>query len=139
MNLYSISKNKLNDHLELRYIFVGILNTAFAFCIFPLFYFFLESFVSSYQLILGVAYIATTSFAFLTQKHIVFRSNGSHVREFLRFLLLQIFIYILNICYLSWVLPFFNLNVIYVQITFTLLIFVISYFWNKLVTFNLKQ
>ena len=139
MIVYKFFISLFRSKLEFRYLIIGTLNTLFAFGIFPLFYILLRPIISSYEVILIIAYIATSLFSFLMQKYLVFRSSGSHVAEFCKFIFLQFIIYILNLIFLNKILDSYNIDIIYLQIIFTLFIFVLSFIWNKWLTFRVLR
>ena len=137
--MFDYIKHLFKNIIEFRYLLIGILNTAFSFTFFPVFYFLLHDKKLNYEIILALAYIFTTLFSFLTQRFFVFKSRGNYINELSKFILFQFVIYIINIIFLSVVLPFNIINIIFVQIVFALMIFVMGYFWNKFITFKVRK
>jgi len=121
--------------VNFRYFIIGFINTFFSLLIFPLLYFFFKNELSLNH-ILGLAYICTFCFSFLTQKFLVYKLNFFLLKEVYLFLILHLFIYTINIYFLPLFLKVFENGIILTQLLFTLLILFLNFIISKYLIFK---
>ena len=79
---------------KVRFVIAGIVNMAIRYLIFVLLG--LAFSVSRYQLVLLATWLLSSVIAFFSYKHLVFRTEGNHLKEFVKSLLIWCLSYVLN-------------------------------------------
>ncbi len=82
---------------RIRFLIVGGINTLWGIAAYPILYLILNPLGVNYLVTLVLAYAVSIAFSFTTQKYLVFRTKGKHVRELAKFLGLQCVILVLNL------------------------------------------
>jgi len=124
-----------NDSLKLRYLIVGGWNTAAGYLIFAAIYGLAAKHVS-YLLIAALSHFLAVTQSFLTQRHLVFHSDGSGKREYLRFHIAHLGSLAAGLCLLPLLVEWVGLSPLYAQALVTLLIVIASFFVHQHYTFK---
>ena len=131
-NFFSLLFSK---SVNFRYLIIGFLNTIFSLLIFPLLYLLFKNELILNH-ILGLAYICTFCFTFLTQKFLVYKLKFFLLREVYLFLILHLFIFTINIYFLPIFINIFENGIILTQLLFTLLILFLNFIISKYLIFK---
>lgn len=129
--------NKLWLNEQFRFLAVGLSNTLWGIVSFPILYVLLHSQIENYVLILTISYLLNTLISFVTQKIFVFKSKGNHLREFMKFSLLQVLIFSINLFFLPIAMKASGWGPVIPQIIFSFTVAVVSYFFHKQITFKI--
>ena len=121
---------------RVRFLIVGGVNTLWGIAAYPLLYVVLNPLGVNYLVTLVLAYAVSIAFSFTTQKYLVFRTKGKHVRELSKFLGLQCVILVLNLIALPALVIATGWNPLIIQVILSIVIAVISYFFHNHVTFR---
>ena len=121
-----------------RFLIVGALNTIWGIAAYPVLYVILNPLGVNYLVTLVLAYAVSVAFSFTTQKYVVFKTQGNHVRELSRFLGLQGGIFALNLIALPALVVATGWNPVFIQIGLSIVVAILSYFFHDLVTFRAK-
>jgi putative flippase GtrA len=120
--------------LKIRYLCVGLWNTAFSFLFFWLLLHLLEPQIG-YLSVLTVAYPVTVAQAHFMQRRFVWDTKNRYGAELKRFVLVYIAQYILNV-FLLWIsVGIWSFPVVYSQIVITGILVVVFFTINKSWTF----
>jgi len=125
----------LNDK-RVRFLIVGGINTLWGIAAYPVLYLILNPLGVNYLVTLVLAYAVSIAFSFTTQKYLVFRTKGKHLRELSKFLGLQCFILVLNLIALPALVIATGWNPVIIQVMLSIASAVISYFFHNHVTFR---
>ncbi len=79
---------------KVRFVIAGICNMGIRYLIFVLLG--LAFTVNRYQIILLATWLSSSVIAFLSYKYLVFRTEGNHIKEFVKSLLIWCLSYVLN-------------------------------------------
>lgn len=121
---------------EFRFLLVGASNTIWGIISYPIYYWVLHRFGVNYLLILVITYLLNGIISFTTQKYLVFRTRGNHLREFWKFFLLQVATLSINLILLPLAVTNFRLNPVIAQTVFISLLVLVNFFFHKYVTFK---
>ena len=121
---------------RIRFLIVGGVNTLWGIAAYPLLYVILNPLGVNYLVTLVLAYAVSIAFSFTTQKYLVFRTKGKHLRELSKFLGLQCVILVLNLLALPALVIATGWSPVIVQVMLSIVIAVISYFFHNHVTFR---
>lgn len=124
---------------KVRFLFAGLLNTAFGLGTYFALYCLLVPLKFHYLAILVVSHAVCMTFAFLTNKFLVFRTSGNYLREYMKFCTFQIPYFLMNLVALPILVELVGMDPVMAQIMFTILAIVSSYFWHSRVTFSASQ
>ncbi len=125
-----------NDHREkVLYLLVGGWNTIFQWASFSLFYYFLNDVVFS-SWILVITKVFASLNGFLCYRYIVFGSRGHPLKEFLRFQLVYLPLFLVNLVVLPLALAYTSLNAYVVQALFAVFSVVAGFIGNRYFTFR---
>jgi len=91
-----------------------------------------------YLIVLTVSQIVCVTFAFLTNKFLVFRTKGNYGTEFMKFITFHLSYFLVNLAALPVLVVFFGINPIIAQTSFAVMVIVSSYFWHSRITFSSK-
>ena len=120
----------------LRYVIAGSANTALGLTFYPFLLWAVPFFRTHYLMALGIAQVVCLCFAYLIYKLVVFRTRGNVAREFGRFSSFYLANYAANWALLPLLVEFAHMHPSIVQIGFSLIVLVGSYFWHSRVTFR---
>jgi len=120
----------------LRYLMAGAANTALGFTFYPFLLWAVPFFRTHYLVALGVAQVVCLCFAYMTYKLGVFRTQGNVMREFGFFSSFYLFVYAANWALLPLLVEYAHMDPAIVQVGFSLIVLVGSYFWHSRVTFR---
>ena len=124
------------DHREkVLYLVVGLWNTFFQWASFSLFYFLLHDYIFS-SWILVITKIFSSTNGFLCYRYIVFGSRGHPLREFLRYQLVWLPIFVINLIALPLALEYTTLNAYVIQAVFAAFSVVVGFVGNNYFTFR---
>lgn len=124
------------DHREkVLYLLVGGWNTLFQWVTFSLLYYFLSDVVFS-SWILVITKLFSSVNGFLCYRYIVFGSRGHPVKEFLRFQLVYLPLFLVNLVVLPLALAYTSLNAYVIQALFAVFSVVAGFLGNKYYAFR---
>lgn len=120
---------------KVSFVLVGALNTAFGLAAYPVLYFLLTPMRFHYLQVLAVSQVICITFAFISNKYMVFRTVGNHVQEYLRFLSFHLIYFLINLAALPFMVEVLSMNPVWAQSFFAVAVIVSSYFWHSRITF----
>jgi putative flippase GtrA len=121
---------------KIRFLLAGALNTAIGLAVYPALYFMAAPLKLHYLTILTISQILCVTFAFLTNKFLVFRTSGNLLRESGKFLTFHLSYFLVNLAALPALVEFAGMNPVWGQTLFAVLVIVTSYFWHSRITFS---
>ena len=121
---------------KVRFLLAGALNTAIGLAVYPSLYFLAAPLKLHYLTILVISQVVCVTFAFLTNKFLVFRTSGNYLRESGKFLTFHSFYFLLNLAALPALVELAGMNPVWAQTLFAVLVIVTSYFWHSRITFS---
>jgi len=121
---------------KMHFILVGALNTAFGLAAYPILYMLLTPLRFHYLQVLAVSQVICITFAFVSNKYMVFRTVGNHVQEYLRFLTFHMIYFLINLAVLPLMVEVLSMSPIWAQSFFAVAVIVSSYFWHSRITFT---
>lgn len=124
---------------KFRFLLAGVLNTAIGLMVYPALYFSLAPLKLHYLTILTISQVLCVTFAFLTNKFMVFRTSGNYLREFGKFVTFHLSYFLVNLAALPVLVEFAGMNPVWAQTLFAVLVIVTSYFWHSRITFSTKH
>lgn len=124
---------------EFRFLLVGASNTIWGIISYPIYYLFLHPLGVNYLVILVLTYFVNGVISFTSQKYLVFRTRGNHLREFWKYFLLQASTLGINLVVLPLAVQGLKVNPAIAQTAFIVLVVVSSFFFHKYVTFKQKH
>jgi putative flippase GtrA len=124
------------DHREkVLYLLVGMWNTLFQWASFSLFYYLLHDYIFSSWILVITKIFASTN-GFLCYRYIVFGSRGHPLKEFLRFQLVWLPIFVVNLVVLPLALEYTSLSAYLIQALFAVVSVIVGFIGNKYFTFQ---
>ena len=123
---------------KIRYLIVGIYNTIFVYLVFVLLFYYFSSFVN-YVLLLGLCHIIGVTNNFFTYRAFVFNVRKNNLRNYLRFNLVYLFTYLINLVLLVILTKKIYLNIYLAQGLIIVSIAIIGFFLNKNYSFSNKK
>lgn len=132
-DIYNVGK--LLNNQKIKYLFVGIYNTVFVYLVFVLLFFYFSSIVN-YALLLGLCHIIGVTNNFFTYKAFVFKVKKNNWQNYLKFNLVYLFTYLLNLVLLVILTKQMNLNIYLAQGLIIILIAIVGFFLNKNYSFS---
>ncbi len=123
---------KLSD--KIRFLFVGGFNAGVSYLLYILFCFLLGT--GAYQIALALAWLISSAVSFVTQKFLVFQSNGNWLKEYAKCCTTWFFSYLINAGILEFVVKILHLNVYVAQIVATLAAAIFTYILFKKFAFK---
>lgn len=130
-------KKTLGKHQQkIRFLLVGGFNTVVGLSAFPILYFLLEPFHLHYMTILVIGQILCVLSAFITNKYLVFRTRGNHLRELLKFSTFYSAYFLVNLVMMPLLVEVAGLHPALTQVLISIGIIVSSFFWHSKITFN---
>lgn len=121
---------------KIRFLIAGAFNTAIGLALFPALYFLAAPMKLHYLVILTISQVLCISFAFLTNKFLVFRTSGNYLWETGKFLTFHLTYFLVNLVALPALVEFVGMHPVWAQTLFAVLIIVTSYFWHSRITFS---
>lgn len=121
---------------KVRFLLTGVLNTAFGLGAFYAIYFMMAPLKLHYLIILVISHVVCMTFAFLTNKFLVFRTSGNYLREYGKFTTFHLPYFLVNLAALPALVEFAGMNPVWAQMLFAVLVNVASYFWHSRITFS---
>lgn len=121
---------------KVRFLLAGALNTAIGLAIYPALYFLAAPLKLHYLTILVISQVVCVTFAFLTNKFLVFRTSGNYLRESGKFLTFHLSYFLMNLAALPALVEFAGMKPVWGQTLFAVLVIVTSYFWHSHITFS---
>lgn len=123
---------------EVRFLLAGAVNTALGLAAYPVLYVLLAP-ALHYLVILTLCQIICVTFAFLTNKFLVFRTEGNMSAELLKFGLFHAMYFCVNMLALPAIVSFSELGPVWGQTLFTSAVIATSFFWHRKVTFSIAK
>jgi putative flippase GtrA len=138
--LSALTSQRFRDkhQVKIRYLLTGLLNTLFGLGMFPFLYFALDAKHFHYIVILIMSQSICIVFAYLTNKHMVFKTNGGYMMEFLKFSTFHFIYFLLNLAILPLLVEIIHLTPVIAQAFFSITVIISSYFWHSQITFVSK-
>lgn len=121
---------------KIRFLLAGALNTAVGLGVFPALYFLSAPLHLHYLIIFTISQVICITFAFLSSKFLVFRTEGNFLSESGKFLVFHMGLFLVNLAVLPALVEFAGMNPVWAQTLFAVLIIVTSYFWHSRITFS---
>ena len=122
-----------------RFLVAGGMNTVFGLAIFPILMWTLGPLGVHYMAVLVICQIPSITFAYCTQKILVFRTKGNYLSEFRKFCLFYLYNFLINLAALPFLVEIVRVNPIVAQISYSLVVIVTSYFWHSRITFKTRE
>jgi putative flippase GtrA len=119
-----------------RFLAAGALNTALGLAMFPTLMWTLGPRGFHYMVVLVISQVICVTFAYSTQKVLVFRTKGNYISEFGRFILFYVQLYLVNLAVLPFLVEIVHIRPIIAQFCFSVPVIVTSYFWHSRITFK---
>lgn len=132
-------KINLVDKKYLWFLIIGGFNTFVGFVLFPLVYWLFIAYRSHYLMMLTMCHGISVCISYLTNKFWVFRSHGYHSKEFLKFIGFHGMNYLVMIVLMPFLVEHAHLNPVIIQLSLTVIIVLISFFWYDKVVFSMKN
>ena len=121
---------------KVRFLLAGALNTAVGLGVFPALYFLSAPLKLHYLIIFTISQVICITFAFLSSKFFVFRTEGNIIKESGKFLTFHLGLFAVNLAILPALVEFAGMSPVWAQTMFAVLIIVTSYFWHSRITFS---
>lgn len=121
---------------KVRFLVAGAFNTALGLGVYPALYFLMTPLRLHYLTILAISQVVCVTFAFLTNKFLVFRTSGNYLREYGKFITFHLSYFLVNLAVLPALVEFAGMNPVWAQTLFAVLVIVSSYFWHSRITFD---
>ena len=137
--MQALEISKFWSNQKLRFLVIGGVNTIWGIISFPVLYALIKPQADLYLWLLVFTYVLNTTLSFLTQKYIVFKSQGNHLRQYLKFCIFQGVVFTVNIILLPMVVELTGSGPVVPQIIFTIFIALGSYVFHRYVTFVNKS
>jgi len=123
---------------EVRFLLAGAVNTALGLAAYPVLYVLLSP-ALHYLVILALCQIICVTFAFLTNKFLVFKTVGNTSSELLKYGLFHAIYFCVNLLALPVIISFSGLGPVWGQTLFTAAVIATSFFWHRKVTFSISK
>ncbi len=123
-------------HVKVRFFLAGGLNTLVGLGVFPFLYLTLADNHLHYMVILCISQVICISFAYLTNKLLVFRTKGNYLVEFSKFVTFHLSYFVANLLALPLMVASFDVNPVMAQSIFAAAVIASSYFWHSRITFS---
>jgi putative flippase GtrA len=119
-----------------RFLIAGAINTAFGLLLYPFLYLLLEPLGLNYLQILLLSQAIGISFAFISHKYFVFKTQGNIKKEYSKFLAFHLIYLGLNLVILPYMVTSWKFNPMVAQTLFAVAVILSSYFWHNSITFK---
>jgi putative flippase GtrA len=127
------------NQVKIRFLLTGALNTIVGLAVYPTLYYLFLPLQFHYLVILTISQVICVTFAFLTTKFLVFRTSGNYLREFSKFGTFHLSVYLVNLMVLPVLVECSDMNPVWAQLSFTIVVIVSSYFWHSRITFSSRH
>ena len=127
----------LISNQKVRYIITGGYNTVFGYLIFVLVFYYFSSTVNHYFL-LGICHLIGTIHNFFSYSAFVFKTKLTALRNYMKFNLVYLLIFLLNVIMFTVLTKVMNWNLYFSQALIVALIAVVGYILNKHFSFANK-
>jgi putative flippase GtrA len=124
---------------KIHFVLIGGINTVFGLAAYPLLYFWLAPHKLHYLQVLAISQAICITFAFVTNKYVVFRTVGNHFKEYIKFLSFHLIYFAINLAALPFMVEFLSMNPVWAQSFFAVAVIVSSYFWHSRITFQANK
>lgn len=132
-----IGRNYANQHkIKIRFLLAGAMNTVIGLAIYPSLYFLAAPLKLHYVVILTISQVVCITFAFLTNKFLVFKTSGNYLQESGKFLTFHLSYFLVNLAALPALVEVVGMNPVWAQTLFAVLVIITSYFWHSRITFS---
>jgi len=137
---FSFGANTMRKLLErhkqkIAFLIVGAWNTLFGYLSFMTLFFLLSHF-AHYMVILIISSVINISQNYLSYKHLVFKTKGDHIREYIRFNMVNAISLSINFILLPILVEFMHIYPLIAQAPITIIIAIISYYGHKHFSFK---
>lgn len=122
-----------------RFLVAGGINTVFGLAIYPALFLTVGRQGMHYMVVLVISQILSITFAYGTQKFLVFRTKGNYLSEIGRFSLFYLSYFAVNLLALPFLVEIVHIGPIVAQFIFSLAVIVSSYFWHSRITFRPRE
>jgi|TARA_B110000037_G_C17034599_1_gene471037 putative flippase GtrA len=129
-------RNLLSNQ-KARYLITGGYNTVFGYLLFILIFYYFSSTVSHYFL-LGICHLLGTIHNFFSYSTFVFKPKTNAFKNYFKFNLVYLFIFLLNLVMFTLLTKVMNWNLYFSQALIVALIAVVGYILNKNYSFSNK-
>ena len=129
-------RNLLSNQ-KARYLITGGYNTVFGYLLFILIFYYFSSTVSHYFL-LGICHLLGTIHNFFSYSTFVFKPKTNAFKNYFKFNLVYLFIFLLNLVMFTLLTKVMNWNLYFSQALIVALIAVLGYILNKNYAFSNK-
>ena len=133
MNLSKLSDLLLNQ--KVKYLIIGTYNTLVGYLFFVLIIYYFSSTVNHY-LLLGACHLIGTIHNFFSYRTFVFKIKSNSLLNYLKFNLVYLFTFSLNIIMFTLLTKVMNWNLYLAQALIVLIIASVGYFLNKYYSFS---
>lgn len=120
---------------KIDFLLVGGINTTIGLGAFPVLYFLAKPYKLHYMIVLVISQIFCVTVAFFTNKHLVFRTRGNYLSEYLKFSTFYSVYFVINLAVMPLMVEIAGMNPVISQVFISIGIIVSSYFWHSKVTF----
>ena len=127
---------KLISDEKFRFLLVGGFNTFFGFFIFTGLTLTLQAVPHGYMVALVISQIVSNFVAFYLHRKVTFRLKGQVVKDFIRFTMINIVSYVINLIVLPLLVTLAHLNPIVAQFLILIVTTVISFVGHKFFSFR---
>lgn len=124
---------------KIDYLLVGGLNTIIGLSAFPALYFLTKPYKPHYMVVLAISQVFCVTVAFFTNKHLVFRTQGNHLSEYVKFSAFYSAYFVINLIVMPILVEIVGMDPIKSQILISIGIIISSYFWHSKITFAPKK
>jgi len=121
---------------HLRFILAGVPNTILGVGLYPVLLWSFDFFREHYMVALGINQIVCLIFAFGVHKFGVFQTQGNVLVEFPKFASFYLLNYLVNWAVLPLLVQVGKFDPAIVQLAFTLVVLIGSYFWHSRISFR---
>ncbi len=121
------------------FLLVGAFNTLLGFGLFPIIYWTLVPYRSHYILMLIGCHITTVLNAYVTNKYLVFRTQGFSSSEIGKFILFHIIYFLVMITLVPILVQFASINPVVIQFGISVFVVICSFFWYDKMVFLSKN
>lgn len=133
----SVAKKWFDIDEKIRFVIAGTLNMGLRYLIFILLGVLFS--VGHYQLILLSTWLLSSGIAFVSYKYLVFRTEGNHLKEFGKSVLIWIISYVINALLLAFYVEKLKWNTYVAQGVAVAIIVVINYLLFKYFAFHQRK
>ena len=129
--------SKLIANQKARYLITGGYNTVLGYLLFVLIFYYFSSTVNHYFL-LGICHLIGTIHNFFSYSTFVFKPKTNAFKNYLKFNLVYLFIFLLNLVMFILLTKVMNWNLYFSQFLIVLFLAVVGYILNKYYSFSNK-